>query len=130
MLNLKFENVYRNQRTWNIKIKFGKVKNIFVPGDVNLALGDVRYINTQWGFFFLDNRNFKKESSIKVLLFPQAQLCPNQELCYLVNQSPATRLGITARFRLMCVAALQWGYYNQETSHTFQSLSSPFWFGW
>ena len=24
MLNLKFENVYRNQRTWNIKIKFGK----------------------------------------------------------------------------------------------------------
>ena len=29
------------------KIKFGKVKNFFVPGDVNLALGDVRYINTQ-----------------------------------------------------------------------------------
>ena len=24
MLNLKFENLYRSQRTWNIKIKFGK----------------------------------------------------------------------------------------------------------
>ena len=24
MLNLKFENVYRNQRAWNIKIKFEK----------------------------------------------------------------------------------------------------------
>lgn len=28
-------------------IKFGKVKNVFVPGDVNLALGDVRYTNIQ-----------------------------------------------------------------------------------